>query len=112
MRNITFKITTDSQPIRKDGTYHLKLRLKTPKKHIIASGVFVKSEHWDENHGDIKKQFVDLYPEEAKYIREIYDRISDIRQPLQKQEISIYTAFDILKGLQQKTGSILEYAKE
>ncbi|MDC3241045.1 hypothetical protein OAT68_01430 [Flavobacteriaceae bacterium] len=111
MRNITFKITTDNQKPSKNGTFHLKLRIKTPKKYILRSGVHVKSEHWDDKHGDIKKDYLKLYPEESKTIREIYDRVGEIRQPLQKQEMSVNTAFDILLGKHKQSGSILEYAE-
>ena len=111
MRNITFKITTDNQKPLKNGRYHLKLRLKTPKKYIHRSGVHVIAEHWDDKHGGIKKNYLELYPEESKMIREIYDRVGEIRQPLQKHEISVNTAFDILLGKHKQSGSILEYAE-
>jgi hypothetical protein len=110
MRNITFKITTDNQKPLKDGTYHLKLRIKTPKKFIQRSGVFVKAEHWDDSYGNIKQEFVSDYEEISKYINEIYSRVAEIRQPLQKNEISTKTAFDILKGLNVIKGSVLEFA--
>lgn len=111
MRNITFKITTDNQKPSKKGMFHLKLRILTPKKYIIRSGVHVKAEHWDDKHGDIKKDYLKLYPEESKTIREIYDRVGEIRQPLQKQEISVNTAFDILLGKHKQSGSIMEYTE-
>ena len=112
MRNITFKITTDNQKPLKDGTYHLKLRLKTPRKHIHRSGVHVKVEHWDDSYGNIKQEFVDLYPQEKKFIDAIHSRVGQIRQPLQKQEMGITTAFDILLGKQVKSGSILEFTEQ
>ena len=110
MRNITFKITTDNQKPLKDGTYHLKLRIKTPIKYIQRSGVFVKAEHWDDSYGNIKQEFVSKYPNASKFINEIYSRVEDIRQPLHKNEISIKTAYDILKGLNVIKGSVLEFA--
>jgi len=110
MRNITFKITTDNQKPLKNGDYHLKLRIKTPRKYIQRSGVFVKSEHWDDRYGNIKQEFVGQYPQASKSINEIYSRVNDIRQPLQKNEISTKTAFNILKGLNVITGSVLEFA--
>ena len=111
MRNITFKVTTDKQKPLKDGTYHLKLRIKTPIKYIQRSGVFVKAEHWDDNYGNIKQEFVSKYPDASKFINEIYSRVEEIRQPLQKNEISVKTAYDILKGLNTQTGSVLEFTE-
>ena len=111
-RNVIIRITYDSQKPNKDGYVHLKLRIWSGKKKISRIGVKVNLDHWDEKHGHIHVQHREKYPNETKYIDEIYSRTTQVRLPLANTEMSVSTAFEILKGSVVEKGSVLQYAQE
>ena len=113
--NIHIKVTNDSlKPHQASGCYKIKLRIKGTKlkKRTIDIGVQIKKEHWSEIDGNIKTKYRDLYQQYSKDIDAIYSRIKEVRTPLSRFEMSHTTAFDILMGVNEVKGTILEFAEK
>ena len=108
--NHSIQITNDSLKPNKNGCYSIKLRIKRKdKKQSIGTGVVVKVDDWDERYGHIKSKARNKYPETVVFIDAIYSRIDLVRVPLNSNSMSFATAFHILLGKNEKTGSILDF---
>lgn len=108
--NHSIQITNDSLKPNKNGCYSIKLRIKRKdKKQSIGTGVVVKVNDWDERYGHIKSKARNKYPETVVFIDAIYSRIDLVRVPLNSNSMSFATAFHILLGKNEKTGSILDF---
>ena len=109
---IGIKVTSDSLKPNKKGYYKIKLRIKGSKKRTTDIGVEIKTEHWDESYGHITAKHRVIYPNYTKQIDEIYSRIEEVKPQLMTGQIGTSTAFDILLGRHQISGSILDYVKQ
>lgn len=108
--NHSIQITNDSLKPNKNGCYSIKLRIKRKdKKQSIGTGVVVKVDDWDERYGHIKAKARNKYPETVVFIDAIYSRIDLVRVALNSNSMSFATAFHILLGKNDKTGSILDF---
>lgn len=109
-KSATIKITNNSQKPNRNGAYSIKLRIILNRAIRISKlGVDVKQEHWDEKAGHIKNNAKHIYPHEVELFNSIYSRVTDVRVPLVNGTMSVATAFDVLKGKNEHTGSILDF---
>lgn len=112
-RNATIKLTNNSQKPNRNGAYGIKVRIILNRHpNIRKLGVEVKAEHWDEKAGNIKNNAKPLYPLEVELFNTIYNRVRDVRVPLVEGTMSVETAFDVLKGRNEHTGSILQFVDD
>lgn len=106
------KVTSDSKKPNKDGLLNIKLRIKNVDGRLVKQlGVKVSNEHWNESAGHIKNEFWSNYPAYVNLINTIYANRNIVDVPLNKGEMSMQVAFEILTGSDKKTGSILEWVE-
>ncbi|MBL6643714.1 MAG: hypothetical protein ISP64_03745, partial [Flavobacteriaceae bacterium] len=91
------KVTSDSKKPNKDGLLNIKLRIKNVDGRLVKQlGVKVSNEHWNESAGHIKNEFWSNYPAYVNLINTIYANRNIVDVPLNKGEMSMQVAFEIL----------------